>query len=188
MLYLVVTLLLLLTAVTAGGSVVQKLARTFPQRKSCKSGGTWPRRVYGADRSFCQLHAWDRNRLIGHSPRHYRSLCEGQMKAYVLLAAALPILLLVGCTGGRETPPYRVATGGNARARQESNSVRRVRRVPHDSRYSCRSRRTGTAAEFVQPPHHDRRRTSEYARQLGSLDRESTVRGIGHSHAELGSR
>jgi cytochrome c2 len=37
------------------------------------------------------------------------------MKAHVLLAAALPIVLLVGCTGGRETPPYRVATGGNAR-------------------------------------------------------------------------
>jgi cytochrome c1 len=35
------------------------------------------------------------------------------MKAHGLLA--LPILLLVGCSGGRETPPYRVASGGNAR-------------------------------------------------------------------------
>ncbi|MGB8987924.1 MAG: c-type cytochrome [Candidatus Sulfotelmatobacter sp.] len=37
------------------------------------------------------------------------------MKAHVLLAAASPILLLVGCTGGRATAPYRVATGGNVR-------------------------------------------------------------------------
>ncbi len=31
------------------------------------------------------------------------------MKANILLAAALPILLL-GCTGGRTTAPYRAAT------------------------------------------------------------------------------
>jgi len=30
------------------------------------------------------------------------------------LLAALPLLVLLGCTGGRATPPYRVATGGNA--------------------------------------------------------------------------
>ncbi len=39
------------------------------------------------------------------------------MKAHVLLAAALPILLLSpGCTGGRAVLPFRVVTGGNARA------------------------------------------------------------------------
>jgi cytochrome c2 len=37
------------------------------------------------------------------------------MKAHVLLAATLPILLLLGCTGGRAISPYRVASGGNAR-------------------------------------------------------------------------
>ena len=42
------------------------------------------------------------------------------MKAHVLLAAASPILLLVGCTGGRATAPYRVATGGNV---QEGRKV-----------------------------------------------------------------
>lgn len=38
------------------------------------------------------------------------------MKAHVLLVVALPILLLLGCTGGRETPLYHVATGGDARS------------------------------------------------------------------------
>ena len=38
------------------------------------------------------------------------------MKAYVLLVVASPILLLLGCTGGRATPPYRVATRGNVRS------------------------------------------------------------------------
>jgi cytochrome c2 len=37
------------------------------------------------------------------------------MKAHVLVVAALPVLLLAGCTGGRATLPYRVASGGNAR-------------------------------------------------------------------------
>jgi cytochrome c len=36
------------------------------------------------------------------------------VKAHALLVVAFPIVLLVGCTGGRATPPYRVATGGNA--------------------------------------------------------------------------
>ncbi len=36
------------------------------------------------------------------------------MKAHVVLAAALPILLL-GCTGGRMTTPYRTTSGGDAR-------------------------------------------------------------------------
>jgi cytochrome c len=41
------------------------------------------------------------------------------MKAHFLLAATLPVLLLQGCTGGRVTGPYRVASGGNARDGRE---------------------------------------------------------------------
>ncbi len=37
------------------------------------------------------------------------------MKVHLLLAAAFPLVLLVGCTGGHATSPYRVATRGNAR-------------------------------------------------------------------------
>ena len=38
------------------------------------------------------------------------------MKTNVLLAVALPLLMLLGCTGGRAIFPCRVATGGNPRA------------------------------------------------------------------------
>ena len=47
-LYLVVTLLLLVTAISAGGDVVPQLARTFPWRESGKRRGTRARRVHGA--------------------------------------------------------------------------------------------------------------------------------------------
>ena len=143
--------------------VVPQLARTFPRRKSYKRRGTRARRVHGLDRSFCQFHAGHRNRPVRHAPRHYRSLCEGQMKAHVLLAAALPMLLMIGCTGGRalSAVPRRYRRGRPVR--QECNSIFRLRRMPHDSGNPCRLRRTRAAAEFFQPPHHDRGRAAEYA-------------------------
>ena len=143
--------------------VVPQLARTFPRRKPCQRRGARARRVYGADWSFCQFHPGHWNRSVGYSRRHYRSLCEGEMKAHVVLAAALPMLLMIGCTGGRAPPsvPRRYRRGRPGR--QECNSIFRLRRMPHDSGNPCRKRRTRPAAEFLQPPHHDRGRAAEYA-------------------------
>lgn len=51
--------------------------------------------------------------MAGNTDRDHRTVCEGKMKALHVMAL-MPVLLLLGCTGGRAVQPYRVATGGNA--------------------------------------------------------------------------
>ena len=108
------------------------------------------------------------------------------MKAHVVLAAAFPILLL-GCTGGRVTPPYRVATGGDARNGRkviQSAGCGACHTIPgiHAANgelgppLNSFSRRTMIAGELPNTPDN-----------LIHWIENPPVRGIGHSHAELGS-
>ena len=124
---------------------------------------------------------------LGIADRHYRAVCEGEMKARAFhgLAVLLSCCCLPDARADKRSA-LRGRTGRRCAAGQEGNPGIWLRSLPHDSRDPCGEWRGRASADFFSRRTMIAGELPNTPENLSSLDRESAFGGTGHSHAGPG--